>query len=165
MKKKPRLSHREIRMLARLADGENCKEICAFFGISPFNVYTTCSLIRKKTGIKHTRDKDECTAHMVRLSKDDPQRVADALDGRNCTTKDLTFCQMDALRMLVDGRSYVSMAQSLGIRPQSVQNLLSRACQRAGIEHSGWDRTKRAREWWKKHHGQAPADPMDDPMF
>lgn len=96
----------------------------------------------------------------------DKQIVADALNPAfKTTSKQLTYNQLEVFRLLAMGRTYPQIAAFLGVLPQSVQNLASRACKRAGITHGGWNRTRYIKEWLAKYDGKAPADPMDDPMF
>lgn len=165
MKKPKRLNPREIRILSMLANGDTSAEICSYFGISSANLHTTCFHIRKKTGLQQTRDPDECKRH---LSKLDKQQVADAINPVRVIPQKLTHCQLEVFRLISLGRSYPQIAVTLGILPQSVQNLAVRACKRAGITHSGWNRTRFIKEWMARYRGEAPplaADPMDDPMF
>lgn len=173
--KKPRLALREIRLLSYLANGDTYQEIRSLMCMTSANVYTTCSHIRAKTGIQETRDQSECSAYLAKLTREDPQRVADAIDGRKHVVRDLTENQLDVLRLIALGRSYAHIAALLGIRSQSAQNLASRACLRAGITHQGWNRTKFIKEWLRRNDPNLPAsltplpplprDPMDDPMF
>jgi DNA-binding CsgD family transcriptional regulator len=161
-----KLTNREIRLLSCLADGSTYQEIASFLGMSIPNVHTTCHGIRQKTGIRQTRDREECARYLATLP---PEMVKHAL----CAPKreapsSLTFCQLDAFRLLASGQSYDQIAQTLGIQPQSVQNLITRACKRAGITHQGWNRTERIRHWLERNDGQRASvavSPMDDPMF
>jgi DNA-binding CsgD family transcriptional regulator len=164
--KLPRLSTREMAVLALLAQGDNLKEIKDYFGISLENVHTICCTLRKKTGIRQTRDAEECKRYLAKL---DQSLVERALYPPAAPPPlPLTDCQLEAMRLLASGRTYQQIATFLGILPQSVQNLLTRACKCAGITHAGWNRTRYIKEYLARRDGHlppAPVNPMADPMF
>lgn len=170
-KKKNTLSNKEIKLLCILADGKTYAQARTSFQppLSLANVYVTCHTLRQKTGIQQTRDQWECKRYVAKL---DQQRIADAMSPIRSTTGPLTDNQLDVFRLMALGRTYTAIALLLGIRKQSVQNLASRACKRAGIIHGGWNRTRYITEWLQRNDPNLPAsltplpkDPMDDPMF
>lgn len=160
------LTNREIKSLVHLADGATYEQIRQLFNpaLSLANVHTICHLIRRKTGIAETRDPLECKRYLFKIPK---QRIADALSEVESTTKDLTENQLIVFRLMAMGRKYRDIAEYMGINAQSVQNLASRACKRAGIIHAGWNRTKLIKEWLLREDDGLPIalDPMNDPMF
>lgn len=164
---KSRLSHREIRLLVRLAEGDTYQEICNYFGISYQNVYSTCAVIRRKLGIRETRDAAECKRYLAQI---DPQEVANALEPKRADLRRVTDSQLLVFRLLAAGRNYAQIAGTLGITSQSAQNLACRGAQRAGLHHHKWDRTTAIREWLAQYDGTPSAekrkvDPMNDGAF
>lgn len=168
MNRKHTLTDRELRMLIRLADGDTYKELQEYFGVSAPNVHTTCAIIRAKTGIRQTRDPEECKHYLASIQA---QRIADVQappDRNGFRPRNVTHCQLEVFRLLVRGRTYEEISKLLGVTSQSVQNLASRGCKRAGIHHQGWNRTAAIREYLTSFHPSRPADepdPMDDPAF
>ena len=158
------LSNRELQMLSMLSKGDTYQEIAEHFGIALSNVHAHCYNIRHKTGIRETRDERQCLRYLRTLS---PARVTDALNppSPRRSTKSVTIRQMEVLRFLALGRSYAQIGQILDISPQTAQNTACEGCKRAGITHAGWNRTKYLREWLRRHDGEAPPCPMDDPAF
>lgn len=165
-RKKNQLTSREIRTLSYLAKGKTYAEIQAAMGISQDNVHTICFILRAKLGIKQTRDKEECQRAIATIPK---ERILWGLNPtRRPKPRKLTDTEMEVLRFIAAGYSYMAIAHALGIKEQSVQNHASRACKHATIQHDGWNRTAAIKQWLARldiADTPAEADPMEDPAF
>jgi len=168
-----KLTNRELRILSLLAQGQTYNQVKERLAITTIeNVHVTCYNIRKKTGIRQTRDPNECRAYMEKVAPDTVRRAfhlsaLPAEDG-------LTEGQAHVLRLIAAGRTYKQIATFFGTTSQSVQNLACRACKRAGIRSAGWNRTHYIREWVKTYYGEETIEEphpdlsgalMGDPMF
>jgi len=162
--KTTKLSRRELSILQLLANGKTCRQIQEYFDpcISEANVHTCCYNIRQKTGIKETRDPRECRAYVRTFLHNEVARAREV-----GMPKPPTERQVMVLRLLVQGRNYRQIGQTMGLGYQSAQNAACRAAKRVGIEGAGWQRTQLIREWISQYDAsnRKPVNPMDDPMF
>ncbi len=156
---RPKLQTREKRILAFLARGWSYPQIAKRLEIRDDCLHVHCHHIRQKTGIKNTRDAEECH-HYVRNVPDHyipPVR------------RPLSWTQKEVLELIALGDDYARIARTLGIGKQTAQNHASAACKRAGIDAKGhYARTKAIKEYVAQVNAEKNAttgEPVNDPMF
>lgn len=158
------LSSRELRILRLLANGENYDNIKKTVGITLGNIHATCWLIRKKTGIKQTRDMEECRNYLRQLRGTKELPPSSTSEDQDPKLSRPTPRQMEVLRLLATGKTTPEIAQLLAVCPQSVLNYASLGAKRAGLDCPPWKRTQAIKEWLAQREPEL-FGPMADPMF
>lgn len=168
------LSDRENRILRLLSVGESYESIRSTLGMSLGNMHATAWVIRQKTGIKNTLDKDECRMYYRKCAQE-----AFANEGKPPVEQEQnpklflpTPRQQHIMHLwAVEGKTHKEISAECGISVTAVYNALCRGSWRAGIVVPSWRRAASIQAWFEQ--GQQPkktppivkADPMDDPAF
>lgn len=121
------LSPRERNILIHLSNGLTNSQIVERLKIRLDCLYVHCQHIRKKTGIKNTRNQQECRDYVKGIRHDDS--IA--------WQPPLSWTQLEVIHLLSMGDSYKSISSTLSMKPQTAQNHASEACKRAGIHGLG----------------------------
>lgn len=122
--------------------------------MSQFTLHNLCHSIRKKTGIKSTKDAAECRAwekanpHFSPLQKE-----------HGPTPK-----QMEILLRIAAGERYSQICREMVLSLQAAMNLASEARKRAKISDN-FPSSVKAYLMGLKATPEPPKDPMDDPCF
>lgn len=159
------LSALEMVVLRLLSNGAKYPQIKAKYPLmTQASFHSHCYNIRHKTGIRETRDPQECRRYIRTLGQTLLSQQQEA------PVRVPTPRQMEVLRLVAQGKPYAEIARLLSIDRQSAQNTASNGARRAGIIHGGWQRTKLIRAWLANYDAEqaalrGPVDPMDDPMF
>lgn len=153
------LSRTEGKALRCFSYGVSYEETANRLGLTVPYIHTLAYHIRLKTGIKDTRDPEECKAwfqgvkNYLRAHFDGPTRT-----------------QLNIMTLMTQhGMDYQQIAQRLELSIQTVQNHASMGCKRAGITGQGHHRTKAMEAYLKTlkdyPHSEPPPrkkDPMDE---
>jgi len=161
---KKRLTPRELRILRLLSRGESYDKIRETMEITHQNLYSTCAIIRRKTGIGETRDHEECrkVLRVLHSTLVEQGEKPEALPPRSPAPFP---CQLAVMRLVASGKKYKEIARLLNIQVQCAQNYASEGAKRAGIVGQGWKRNRLMKEWLEKHAPERPKSLMDDPAF
>lgn len=126
----PKLSPQERTAFRMLCKDFSYTHIAGLMGIRVDNLHTICHHIRQKTGIRDTRDPEQCRAYA---------RLPEPLSFR--PPLKITAHQLEVLKLIAQGLTYREIAGQLSIALQSVQNHAVRGCKRLGITGQGHGRT------------------------
>lgn len=148
------LTRTENTILNLLAEGASYLQIANYLKTNTSCIHAHTNNIRRKTGIRNTKDKLECLRFVGRHMPKD-------LSGPTAT-------QRKVLQMLSHGVRYSEIARKLQISIGTAMNHASQACQRAGITQ-GQGRRQEAIEQWLRTHPEnqilPEGSPLADPMF
>lgn len=126
------LSNRQASILRLLAQGKTYLEVIHLLGISPANLHTVVSVIRKKTGIQNTKNPQECKDWLR-------GRHGHPFDAPTYSRwpKTPTRTQLEMMTLHAQGLTYAQIAQQCAVTHQTVQNAVSQGCKRARIVNVG----------------------------
>lgn len=181
------LSSREMSVLQMLANGLTYSRIQAKMntalremqekrkrnGLPPLkldhvtmeNLHATLWIIRQKTGIVHTQDKEECRAVLRRLMQGKLSPPRETFAERDPKLSLPTPKQMTALRMQAQGASWDAIGAALEVSADSAQNYARLGTKRVlGKGVPPWKRPQLMREWLARREPQL-FGLMGDPMF
>ena len=146
------LQKREKEILLWLARDWTYQQIATHAGIRLPTLHVHMHHIRQKTGIKNTRNPDECKAY-VRVAQHTPATPYQ---------RPLSWTQKEVLSMIAEGLSYAEIGKTLNMGSQTAQNHASEACQRLHINGRGSHaRTAAIKAWVAQQNGTT--SPMADP--
>lgn len=115
----------ERETLKLLADGKKYSEIRALLRLNPSTLHTRLYHIRKKTGIKDTRDKDECRKVFKAIIHSTQKPVSAP-----------TRTQLEIMALIAAAHDYAYIASNLEIKISTLQNQLSQGLKRARITNN-----------------------------
>lgn len=132
------LTKRQRDVLHKLAWGWSAERIMEKFSISSVNFHTICHQIRKRTGIIHTQNAEECRNW---------ER------GHRPTTPPWyqpgpTKMQLAVMKLRAQAMEYPEIASRLAMGAQTAQNHCSQGCKRAGITGAKHNRIYALRSWF-----------------
>lgn len=131
------LTNRQKEVLSKLAWGWSYSRIQEFLHISPANMHTIAHAIRKASGIKDTKNAEECRYWQR------GHRLINAVTYAPGPTKR----QLEVMRLRAQGLGYPEIALRLGITAQCAQDQCSKGCKRARIGGTKHHRVYGLRNW------------------
>lgn len=150
----PLLSPQEMAVLRHLARGKNYQETATEMKVSIYHIHTICHGIRRKTGIRSTKDNDACALYWKELHSS-PMGILPT------RTYMPTPGQLGVLRLVAQGTPYNEIAHLLDITEQTARNQASQGCIKIGIGGMGNYRVLALVEWMKKHSLWVEPDPLN----
>lgn len=155
---KAHMGKTERRILSFLSRGQSYAEAKSRFPdmrLETFHVH--CFNIRKKTGIKSTKDAKECRDYVRVMQMDDLR-----CEPRPARKLPPSPKQLQIMRLVAEGKSWSEIAHTVRCGWGTAQNHASKGCKRAGIGGQGHRRTQAIKDWLRS---QTPTKPEEDPMF
>lgn len=153
------LSPRESQVLHLISGGYTYDMLSHGLGVTSENIHSVCFSIRRKTGIKSTKNKDECRNY-IRWG-----RMGSRPEKKNPATAK----QLEVLRLIAEGLTYRQIAERLRVKVQTVTNHAHDACRRIGRGGCAYSRREILREYFsemdKKKAAEMAENPQSDPAF